>query len=112
MIIINRLPLKKIVNLICLTKHPSKPSHTDEALLLDIDLAILAAERGVYERYEKAIRLEYQHIPEQDFIKGRLALLRNWLDTPVFFSHYYKNHKTAIAHSNIAWAIKQLELHQ
>lgn len=55
------------------------------AQLLDADLAIFAAGQARYRRYADAIRLEYAHVPEQQFRQGRAKILRGYLDQPTLF---------------------------
>lgn len=45
------------------------------ALLTDADLAILAAAPADYDRYAKAVRAEYAHVPDDAFRAGRAAVL-------------------------------------
>lgn len=53
--------------------------------LLDADLAILAAENDIYDRYADGIRREYAHVPEADFVAGRRAVLQGFLDRDRIF---------------------------
>jgi predicted metal-dependent HD superfamily phosphohydrolase len=55
------------------------------ALLADADLAILAADRGDYDRYAAAVRREYAHVPEDAFRAGRTAVLESLLAFPVLY---------------------------
>ena len=45
------------------------------ALLVDADLAILAAPRPAYRRYVEAVRREYTHVPDAMFAAGRNRVL-------------------------------------
>jgi predicted metal-dependent HD superfamily phosphohydrolase len=47
--------------------------------LLDLDLAILAAEPTAYGAYVTAIRREYAHVPEPLWRAGRVAVLEGFL---------------------------------
>lgn len=47
--------------------------------LLDLDLAILAAEPAAYGAYAAAIRREYAHVPEPLWRAGRAAVLERFL---------------------------------
>ncbi len=57
----------------------NNPPDRDTALLLDIDLAILAAPEPVYDRYLAAIRREYSFVNDAAFREGRRTLLESWL---------------------------------
>lgn len=48
-------------------------------ILLDADLAILAAEPRRYRRYARAIRLEYRRVPDLAYRAGRAGVLRRFL---------------------------------
>ena len=66
--------------LILATKtHPFVPEDRDEAVLLDADLAIFGAGQERYNAYARAIRQEYQWVPEEDYRRGRLRILRSFL---------------------------------
>jgi predicted metal-dependent HD superfamily phosphohydrolase len=76
----------EIDRLIRLTKgHEVPPGDRMGALLVSIDLSILAAEPAHYDAYAKAVREEYAHVPEPAFRAGRAAVLRRFLQAPVLF---------------------------
>ena len=52
--------------------------------MLDIDLAILGADRARFEEYERHVRLEYEHVPDPEFAKARAGLLRSLLSGSIF----------------------------
>jgi predicted metal-dependent HD superfamily phosphohydrolase len=53
-------------------------------LLCDADLAILAAEPAAYERYLEQVRAEYSGVPDEQFLAGRLAILVELAQRPLF----------------------------
>jgi predicted metal-dependent HD superfamily phosphohydrolase len=55
------------------------------ALLADADLAILAAAEADYDRYARAVRREYAHVPEDAFRAGRAAVLRGLAALPALY---------------------------
>jgi predicted metal-dependent HD superfamily phosphohydrolase len=57
----------------------------DMGLLLDLDLAILAAAPDRYAEYERQIRAEYAFVPEPDFHAGRRRILAGFLARPRLF---------------------------
>jgi predicted metal-dependent HD superfamily phosphohydrolase len=65
-------------------RHPHPVNH-DRALLLDIDLSILAAPAPAFSQYEAAIRAEYGFLSDAAFRVGRLAVLRSFLDRDCLF---------------------------
>lgn len=54
-------------------------SDADMGLLLDLDLAILAAPAARFAEYEGQIRAEYAFVPEPDFRAGRRRILQGFL---------------------------------
>ncbi len=48
----------------------------DARHFLDMDLAILGAPADTFDCYDRAIRAEYAHVPEEAFRAGRTAVLR------------------------------------
>jgi predicted metal-dependent HD superfamily phosphohydrolase len=54
---------------------------SDCALFLDMDLAILGS-AGEFAAYERAVRLEYDWVPEKAWIADRSQMLRNFLAHP------------------------------
>ncbi|NNC53525.1 MAG: hypothetical protein HKO08_10865, partial [Erythrobacter sp.] len=51
---------------------------SDTAHFLDMDLAILGATKERFDVYEKQIRQEYAHVPEDRYRDGRSAVLRSF----------------------------------
>ncbi len=100
----------KIEALILATCHQAPATSPDEALLVDIDLAILASAPAVYARYEADVRAEYAWVPEPLFRAGRARLLREFLAMP----RLYQRDELAAgwekpARENLAAALSRLE---
>jgi predicted metal-dependent HD superfamily phosphohydrolase len=55
------------------------------AILISIDLGILAAEPARYDAYAAAIRREYSHVPDADYRAGRARVLSQFAARPVIF---------------------------
>jgi predicted metal-dependent HD superfamily phosphohydrolase len=62
------------------------PSGADEQLLVDIDLAILAADDERFAEYERQIRAEYAFVPEATFVARRRSILAAFLDRERIYS--------------------------
>lgn len=73
--------------LILATRHQDIPEDNDAALVVDIDLSILATPPDTYAGYERAIRAEYAWVPEPLFKAGRGKILRHLLDLPRLYQH-------------------------
>lgn len=79
-------------------------------LLCDADLGILAADQERYQEYAAAVRVEYQHIGDEDFRTGRTEVLRRLLEAPTLFSTAYaKRHWEPAARANVKREMTQLE---
>lgn len=70
--------------MILATTHQA-PAAGDAALVVDIDLSILAAPPAVYADYQTAVRAEFAWVPEPLFRQGRVRLLRGLLEMPTLY---------------------------
>ncbi|WP_324650493.1 hypothetical protein [Georgenia sp. H159] len=62
-----------------LARHDADEHDVDALALCDADLGTLAVEPQKYAAYRKAIREEYAHIPELDYVGSRVAILARLL---------------------------------
>lgn len=103
--------VSQICSLVLITKHAVPPQQPDEILLVDIDLAILGHGRGQYEDFEQQIREEYAWVPAADFVKGRGAVLQNFLNRPsVYGTNHFRERYEQTARTNLAWALDRLRV--
>jgi predicted metal-dependent HD superfamily phosphohydrolase len=65
--------------------HRPAPHDRDGQVLSDADLAILAAGRERYAAYVAGVRAEHPAVPDDDFRRGRAAVLRDLLAKPELF---------------------------
>jgi predicted metal-dependent HD superfamily phosphohydrolase len=72
--------------LIAVTRHGPAPAAGDAALVVDIDLAVLAADGAAYDAYAAAVRREYGFVPDAEFRSGRAAVLRGFLERPAIYT--------------------------
>lgn len=99
----------RVTGLILATKHASPPASPDGALLVDIDLAILGQPRARYEAFEREIRREYAWVAAPDFVAGRSAILRRFLERPrIYTTESLRARYEEPARRNLAWAIDEL----
>ena len=77
---------ERVRQLVLVTRHDGVPGNVDEQVLVDIDLAILGAERPRFDEYERQIRDEYAFVPGFLFRRKRRQILRTFLDRPVLYS--------------------------
>lgn len=77
--------LDRIEAAILCTQHHDRPPSPDAALVLDIDMSILAEPPDVFDAYEDAVRAEYAVIDDASFASGRSAFLRATLEGAAIF---------------------------
>ena len=81
------------------------PAATDDraatAILLDADLAVLAADPANYQAYTDGVRVEYAHIDDAAWRVGRSAVLRSFLDRPKIFHTVTMHAREPMARANL-----------
>ncbi|MDF2569846.1 MAG: hypothetical protein K0R55_1450 [Sporomusa sp.] len=96
------------VRTILLTNHKATAASTDEAYLLDIDLAVLGRDWASFLNYERQIRTEYKHVPELGYRQGRRQVIEYILDRDVIYqTEYFRGKYEKTARSNLA-ALKEM----
>ncbi|WP_119674109.1 phosphohydrolase [Deinococcus sp. RM] len=65
--------------LILATRHTVPVTTRAEALFVDADLSVLGADPEAFDAYDRAIRVEYAHVPGDAYRAGRAAVLRGFL---------------------------------
>jgi len=79
-------------------------------LLLDFDLAILGTSKVEYDIYAEQIRREYSHYTEEEYCRGRIAVLQRFLKRErLYFTDQYYEKYEATARRNIRGEINSLE---
>ncbi|RAG83258.1 hypothetical protein DN069_22965 [Streptacidiphilus pinicola] len=72
--------IAEVARLVRLTaEHDPAAGDRNGEVLCDADLAVLGAPPHVYAGYAAAVRAEYAFVPEEDFRKGRAAILEQLL---------------------------------
>jgi predicted metal-dependent HD superfamily phosphohydrolase len=78
---------ERVRALVLATKtHEATGDDPDTRLLLDIDLAILGAAPARFADYERQVRAEYGHVPEDQFRAGRARVLARFLARPRIYA--------------------------
>ena len=102
---------QKVRLLILDTKHAKEPATPDGRLLVDIDLSIFGRSAARLDAYERAIRREYEHVPEQAFAKARAAILRGFLNRPsIYLTDHFRRRYEPAARDNLRRSIERLEI--
>lgn len=65
--------------------HDPHPSDRRGAVLVDADLQVLAQAPDDYARYTAAVRVDYSHVAEEDYRRGRAQVLQRLLGSPSLF---------------------------
>src|SRR6185437_11276436 len=101
--------IDRVSALILSTKHAQPPSEGDAQLLDDIDLSIFGQSVEEFDAYERAIRLEYQHVPSDAFRAGRAAVLRKFIERPhIYFTPSFRERYEWTARRNLQRSIERL----
>jgi predicted metal-dependent HD superfamily phosphohydrolase len=107
--------VRRIGKLIRATKHPSpsaraQPVRVDGLdLMLDIDLAILGADRARFDEYERQVRLEYAHVPDEFFARSRADFVAALLDqNPLYRTAPARTELEARARDNLQRSLRAL----
>jgi predicted metal-dependent HD superfamily phosphohydrolase len=72
--------------LVMATRHSAMPATPDEAVLVDIDLAILGAPPERFAEYETQVRQEYGWVPEWLYRRKRREILAGFLAREAIYS--------------------------
>jgi predicted metal-dependent HD superfamily phosphohydrolase len=102
----------RVADLILATRHGiehAEPHDADLALLLDLDLSVLAADRPVYAAYAQAIRSEYAVYPDLVYRPGRRRVLGQFLARPrIYRTGRLHELWDAAARANLEWELAEL----
>jgi len=100
---------QRVHDLIMVTCHTALPASPDQALLVDIDLAILGAPAGRFAEYTRQISAEYAWVPPQVYAVKRRAVLRGFLEREAIYTTPAVAQRLAQrARANLAKAISSL----
>ncbi len=94
----------EVARLVRLTAgHDPAAGDTNGALLCDADLSVLGSPPEGYQRYSTAVREEYAHIPDEQFVTGRAAVVRSLLALqPIFRTQQGRELWEKTARANLA----------
>ncbi|PKS07198.1 hypothetical protein jhhlp_005799 [Lomentospora prolificans] len=90
---------------------PEERFVSDAEMFLDMDLSILGAEKGIFANYEAAVRQEYAWVSDDEWRKGRAAVLTSFLERPyIFYSRVFRDELEQRARENISSSLEKLDL--
>lgn len=90
------------------TVEPDSPDWPDVGVLLDADLAVLAASPADYRRYTDDVRREYSFLSDDDWRRGRAGVLRQLTARPLYRTAPMRD-REGRARANIARELAELE---
>ena len=100
---------RRVHALVMVTNHQTEPQTPDEALLLDVDLAILGAPSAQFDAYEKQLREEFASIPEVAFRSGRRKILTMFLHRqPIYRTDWFRQRFERQAKLNLGNSLSSL----
>jgi predicted metal-dependent HD superfamily phosphohydrolase len=100
---------QRIGRWILATRHAAEMAEPDARLVCDVDLSILGREPAAFDAYDRAIRAEYEWVPEAQYRDGRARVLRGFLERPaVFQTEAYRARYETQARENLQRAVGKL----
>jgi predicted metal-dependent HD superfamily phosphohydrolase len=100
---------RRVAGLVLATRHETAPLAGDQALIVDIDLAILGAPAARFDEYEDQIRREYAWVPGPLFDRNRARILRQFLERPaIYTTAHFGARFEARARANIRRSLTRL----
>ena len=89
--------------------HAAPDDDADALLFLGADLGILSASAERYQAYRHAIRLEYEWVPERDFLAGRKRVLEGFRNRPKIYRSEHLAHFEEPARRNLSAEIAEID---
>jgi predicted metal-dependent HD superfamily phosphohydrolase len=100
---------ERISSLILATRHAETPTSRDAQLVVDVDLAILAAEPERFDEYERQVRQEYAWVPWPDYVAGRSMILTRFLERPrIFATDWFHERFEDRARTNLQESVRRM----
>ncbi len=106
---------RRIGKMIRATKHSAQAADTRAArvdgldLMLDIDLAILGADRARFEEYERQVRHEYAHVADEAFARSRADFIDGLLGvSPLYLTEIARAELESNARENLWRSLRAL----
>lgn len=89
---------------------PSTEDLGAEALLIDLDLAVLARPQEGYKAYTEGVRKEFRLFPNFLYRPGRRKALRHFLDqSTIYHTPFFRNRWEEVARNNLAQELSELQ---
>ena len=100
--------VKKLISATDYSHHPEITSF-DEALMQDLDLAVLGRNPEEYQKYSKAVRKEYGKFDDSVYNPERIKVLKGFLDKEnIYNTEFFRDNFEKTARENIQSEIQSL----
>lgn len=100
--------VQRVHQMIMSTRHDGLASTGDQALLLDIDLAILGSPAERFAAYDRDVRAEYRWVPEAVYRGKRREVLAGFLRPDLYRTQAARSLLSDQAEANLRRAIAEL----
>lgn len=101
--------LQRVRELILDTKHNRKPETLAGQFMVDIDLSGMGQSQERFDEDGRNIRIEYGHVDDLTFNKGRIALFERLLARPaIYFTTPFHDRYESAARANMTHTIQRL----
>jgi predicted metal-dependent HD superfamily phosphohydrolase len=98
------------VSALILSTRDHRPSGREQEVLCDADLAILASDPATYDVYRRAVRVEYGHLDDATFSRGRHEVLDGLLARDrIYTTSVMHDRGESAARSNLRRELAALE---
>lgn len=102
--------IARIRDMILATRHDAVAADRDTAILIDIDLSILGADRDRFDAFEKEVRAEYRWVPRPLYCRERKKILKSFLQRDrIFSTDAFHGRFESAARENLVRAIDALK---
>lgn len=106
------LVISRVIGHILATAHDKRIETYDARLTADIDLIILGSPDDEYNKFEEAIRYEYNWVSVLPYRKTRSDILQSFLDQErIYYNDVIADRYEENARLNLKWAIYKLTGH-
>ena len=103
--------IEKCKSQILATKKHLTDTNSDTNYFLDADISIFGYTDEVYNKYRKNVRMEYLYYPSVIYNKGRIQILKDFVNQgTIFKTEYFRTKFEKQARQNILKEIEKLEL--
>lgn len=100
---------QKVARLIRVTTHTTTPQEQDEKLIADVDLSPLGKSWKEFQADNRAIRKEYDWVPQKEYVEKRVELLSKLLKRGIYYLPHFEKKYGRRAYSNLSRAIGDLK---